>query len=128
MNADKKIDCINYDLIYKGNQKASTTVAAFKFLRQQEFFKKIEKKKLIIWSDTGPHFRCSEVVDYFMNQLSQEKISVSFNFFGDKHGKNSRDQHFSVVSNFLKYESFEKQLTSTYKFKYLMYVLLFYYY
>ncbi|CAF1001902.1 unnamed protein product, partial [Brachionus calyciflorus] len=75
MNADKKIDCINYDLIYKGNQKASTTVAAFKFLRQQEFFKKIEKKKLIIWSDTGPHFRCSEVVDYFMDQLSQEKIS-----------------------------------------------------
>ncbi|CAF0936737.1 unnamed protein product [Brachionus calyciflorus] len=110
-NSEGRIDCINYDLIFKGSQKASTTVQAFKFMRKQEFFKKIEKKNIVIWCDTGPHFRCSEVVDFFFNQLAKEYSSVYLNFFGDKHGKNTRDQHFSVVSNYIKKESLEKKLT-----------------
>ncbi len=38
---------------------------------------------------------------------------VSLNFFCEKHGKNTRDQHFAQVSNFLKRESFEKRLCSS---------------
>ena len=38
---------------------------------------------------------------------------VSFNLFGEKHGKSSRDQHFSVLSVFLKNAQYTKQLTCT---------------
>ena len=36
---------------------------------------------------------------------------MSYNIFGEKHGKNGRDQHFSVVSSFIRQESFLKKLT-----------------
>lgn len=32
------------------------------------------------------------------------------NFFADKHGKNSRDSHFSCISKFVESESLVKQL------------------
>jgi hypothetical protein len=38
---------------------------------------------------------------------------VSVNFFGDKHGKNNRDTHFSNISKFLAAESLQKKLTSS---------------
>lgn len=38
---------------------------------------------------------------------------VSLNFFGDKHGKNNRDAHFSNLSRFVKSESLVKRLESS---------------
>lgn len=35
------------------------------------------------------------------------------NFFGEKHGKSSRDQHFSIISTFLRNAEITKQLKST---------------
>jgi hypothetical protein len=35
------------------------------------------------------------------------------NFFGDKHGKNNRDAHFSNLSRFVQAESLVKRLEST---------------
>ena len=35
------------------------------------------------------------------------------NFFGDKHGKNNRDTHFSVISRFIQAESLVKKIYST---------------
>jgi hypothetical protein len=35
------------------------------------------------------------------------------NFFCEKHGKNSRDTHFSQVSKFLQFESFAKKILSS---------------
>ncbi len=40
-------------------------------------------------------------------------ILVNLNFFVEKHGKNSRDTHFSCVCKFLKNESILKKLNST---------------
>ena len=34
------------------------------------------------------------------------------NFFCERHGKNSRDAHFSNVSRFLKHESYKRRLIS----------------
>jgi len=51
-------------------------------LREQEWFKKNEKKKYIIWADCGKHFRNKDLVGYCM-QLAQEGITVSLNFFGE---------------------------------------------
>ena len=50
---------------------------------------------------------------YLFKELAEDQIKVSFNFFCEKHGKNSRDQHFSVISNFIHQESMIKQLTSS---------------
>ncbi len=38
---------------------------------------------------------------------------MSLNYFCEKHGKNSRDQHFSTVSNFIEQESLVKKLCSS---------------
>jgi len=38
---------------------------------------------------------------------------VSLNFFGDKHGKSSRDTHFSHISRFIHFESLKKRLCSS---------------
>ncbi|CAF0939039.1 unnamed protein product [Brachionus calyciflorus] len=83
------------------------------FLRKQEIFKKIEKKNYTIWTDAGTHFRCAEFLYYLFNELANEKIMVKYNIFGEKHGKNRRDQHFSVISNFVRQASLEKMLCSS---------------
>lgn len=55
--------------------------------------------------------RCGEFAYFLFHELSKEKIFVNWNLFCEKHGKSSRDQHFSVISNFLTQESLEKKLT-----------------
>ncbi len=40
-------------------------------------------------------------------------ISVNLNFFVEKHGKNSRDSHFSCVSSFIKSQSLIKRLETS---------------
>jgi hypothetical protein len=73
-----------------------------RLLRQQSFFKEIEKKNWVVWADCGSHFRCKELSYFLFNELrnAPEQIIVNLNFFGEKHGKNSRDQHFSAISIF----------------------------
>ncbi len=90
-------------------------------MRKKDFYKDIEtigitnedhnKKGLIVWTDTGSHFRCAELAYYFLEELKQEKVSVNWNFFVEKHGKNQRDQHFSSISNFIKMESLIRKLS-----------------
>lgn len=82
-------------------------------MRQLDCFKEIEKKSYIVWCDTGTHFRCFEVLHYLFKELADLEIKVSLNYFCEKHGKNSRDQHFSLISHFLKEESMTKKLTSS---------------
>ena len=50
---------------------------------------------------------------YLFDDLSHEKIRVCYNMFVEHHGKSSRDQHFSILSMFLKQESFLRKLTSS---------------
>ncbi len=50
---------------------------------------------------------------YLFVELASINIKVSLNFFCEKHGKNSRDQHFSVVSNFIQQESMVKKLCTS---------------
>ena len=38
---------------------------------------------------------------------------VNLNFFAEKHGKNARDAHFSIISKFIKAESLTRKLTSS---------------
>lgn len=40
-------------------------------------------------------------------------LKVNLNFFGDKHGKNNRDAHFSNLSRFVHAESLVKRLVSS---------------
>ncbi|RNA12862.1 hypothetical protein BpHYR1_013257, partial [Brachionus plicatilis] len=107
------VECMNIDLVsgLQNTENASEVVKNFRFLKNLDVFKKIERKKYIIWADTGTHFRCSELIDYLFQELSKENIKVCLNFFVEKHGKNSRDQHFTAVTNFVNQESFVKKLS-----------------
>ena len=42
-----------------------------------------------------------------------EGIIVNWNFFGEKHGKNSRDQHFSVLTKHVYDESLTHLISTT---------------
>lgn len=38
---------------------------------------------------------------------------VNLNFFGDKHGKNGRDVHFSSISRYIRNESMRRRIMNT---------------
>ena len=95
------------------NQDAFSVVRAFRLLRNQDFFKVIDQKNFIIWSDCGKHFRCAEFISFLMKELSQSQIHVNLNFFAESHGKNSRDQHFSNISKFIVQAEYKKRLLGT---------------
>ena len=105
-----KIQCLNIDIIsdHEGST-AGDLKRCFKFLMKLDIFKKIQKKNWIIWSDCGTQFRCAEFNYFLFNELADQGISVSMNWFAEKHGKNMRDQHFSVISNILKSAAQEKK-------------------
>ncbi len=117
---NNQIQCINYDCIFNGSNSATAVVYCFRHLRTKEFYKRIEnvilhdltnkKKGLIVWTDTGTHFRCAELAFYLLEELKQERVPVNWNFFVEKHGKNQRDQHFSAISNFISMESLVQKL------------------
>ena len=50
------------------------------------------------------------MVHFLFTELANENIRVNWNLFGEKHGKNARDQHFSAISHFIKCESMVKRL------------------
>lgn len=75
--ANEQIKTINFDLItkcYKGSQDAESAVRAFRALRHQDFFKKIETKEYVIWADCGKHFRNKRFVGFLFNELKMHEI------------------------------------------------------
>ena len=113
----KKIDCIRFDLVADGDKAKFSTdsisaVRAFRFLRNQSFFKEIDKPNYIIWTDCGTHFRCERFVNFMMGEVSQEK-KVSLNFFAPKHGKSNCDKHFAVLTRYFNQNSFKEKLVSS---------------
>jgi hypothetical protein len=113
LDQNDNIRLFNVDIVYDGSQEALSVVRCLRFLRKQSFFKEIEKSSYILWCDTGKHFRCAELAHYFLDELAKEKINVNWNFFGEKHGKNSRDQHFSTVTAYIKQHEFKNKLVSS---------------
>ena len=69
---------------------AFSVVRSLRFIRNQQFFKAIEKKKIIFWLDCGTHFRCAELNHYFFKELASENILVTTNFHCEQHGKSCR--------------------------------------
>ncbi len=77
---------------------------------EQDFFKKIGLKSLILWSDCGLHFRSSACMNFFLKDLPNMGYNTEVNFFVEKHGKSNCDQHFSTITSYLKFASFKKKL------------------
>ena len=76
-------------------------------------FQQLDQNKYIVWTDTGPHFRCAELMHYLFKELAETKIQVCYNLFAECHGKSSRDQHFSSIGFFIKDASNTKKLSTT---------------
>ena len=82
------VNCSNFDLLSEDtSQKANDFINAFRYLRKNSIFKSIEKNKYIIFTDTAKNFRCQEVAHYYLKELADLNIQVSFNVFGEYHGK-----------------------------------------
>ena len=49
-------------------------IRGFRFLRQQNWYKKIDKSKYSICRDAGKSFRCAQTIWYLFKELASEKI------------------------------------------------------
>ena len=79
-------------LLRSTNQDAFVTTTCFDRVLALPVFPK--DRSLIIWADSGRHFRCAESLSHWL----QHPRVVSVNFFEGGHGKSDRDTHFGVVS------------------------------
>ena len=78
-----QIKLINCDIISSDLcDNSASVLRGFRFLREQAFFKEIEKPNYIVWMDCGKHFRNYLVADYLLNELAnKEQIhGLDFNF------------------------------------------------
>lgn len=57
------------------------TVRGFRFLREQEFFKRIEEIDYIVWADCGNHFRNLTFIGYLLKELGREGITGFNNLY-----------------------------------------------
>ena len=72
---ENEIETINFNLIAKDSKQDSEfVVQAFRLLRNQSFFKDIDKKDYIIWSDCVKHFRNKLMSGYLFKELKEQKI------------------------------------------------------
>jgi hypothetical protein len=56
-------------------------------------------KKVHFWNDTGRHFQCGELAHYLLTKVPSEfNVQVTWNFFGEHHGKSIVDGHFGTLS------------------------------
>ncbi len=128
IDKNDEIKLINFDVISSDLiQDAHAAIRGFRLLREQPFFKEIDKKEYIVWCDTGKHFRNNEMLGFLLLELAQQQIhgnifflrfksiikkffSVNLNYFAEKHGKNGRDAHFSNLARFVKSESLVRKL------------------
>lgn len=82
------VNCLTIDILTDDtSQTASDYIKRFRFIRNLQIFKSIEKKNYIIFSDTAKQFRCEEICHFYLIELANEGIRVSFNFFCEYHGK-----------------------------------------
>ncbi len=114
---ENRIDNIRYDLISDNSKTFSTdsisVIRAFRYLRTREFFKKIDTFNYVIWCDCGTHFRNSQILSYFFSELRSQNIKVSLNYFGEHHGKSFCDSHFSIISKYIEFATFKKQIVNS---------------
>jgi hypothetical protein len=104
----KKIKLLNVDVVADVDEISPNAISAIRclrLLRQQDFFKIIDKNEYIFWADCGTHFRCAEFCHFLFDELAESDIRVNLNFFAEKHGKSGRDQHFSALSKYIEQEN-----------------------
>lgn len=66
-------------------------------------FRNLNLKKVHFWNDTGRHFQCGELAHYLLKVVPVEyNIQVTWNFFGEHHGKSIVDGHFGMLSKLIK--------------------------
>jgi len=78
---NNEIKVINFNIITdNGNQDAMLTVQLFRIIRRQAFFKAIDQKKYVIWTDCGKTFRNKLFTGYLFKELKQEKIHGNYTY------------------------------------------------
>ena len=79
LDEQNEIESINFDIISSDlSQDSRAAVRGFRILRDQEFFKRIEKDSYIVWADCGKHFRNNEFVGFLLLELAQKNIHGTY--------------------------------------------------
>jgi hypothetical protein len=72
---NNEIKEINFNLISSNlEQDGLAAVRGFRKLREQEFFKTVDTKDYIVWSDCGPSFRNQVFLGYLFLELKSQNI------------------------------------------------------
>jgi hypothetical protein len=101
--SNQKVQKLHYVVISEIlNHDTDFVISAFQLLFKEDFIKKFQKFEF--FSDCGPHFRNFQLVYFLLESLKFDSV----NFFVEKHGKNSNDSFFSLLSKFkLNFEEFD---------------------
>ena len=77
---------INVDIVSHLSSDAQCVIKCFRFLREQNFFKEIDKPNYTLFVDCGAHFRNQNLTGYLFKELVEleNPIIVNLNFFGEK--------------------------------------------
>ena len=60
-------------------------------------------RKVHFWNDTGRHFQCAELAHFILTCVPFEfNVQVTWNFFGEHHGKSIIDGHFGLLSRLIR--------------------------
>jgi hypothetical protein len=93
-------DILSHDALFASS---CLRVVLKKYLENNNNMGQSKITKVHFWNDTGRHFQCAELAHFLLNKVSFEfGVQVTWNFFGEHHGKNIVDGHFSILSQWIK--------------------------
>jgi hypothetical protein len=73
-----------------------------------------DKPNILLWSDSGPHFKCKDFMYFALHELPvKHNKKVQLNTFMEKHGKNGVDGFFSLIGRWLKDEETRQAINTT---------------
>lgn len=104
---NRKVHHYNIDVLLRStNQDAFAAARCFDEVLARPCF--IKNRPIIVWADSGRHFRCVDFISHLLMHPSGRFLSV--NFLEGGHGKSDRDGHFGVVNGKLEEVSKKQEI------------------
>ena len=91
-------DILSHDALFVSNCVGNVLDNFIKYK-----YRNLNVKKVHFWNDTERHIQCGELAHYLLKFLPVEyNIQVTWNCFGEHHGKSILDGHFVLLSRMIK--------------------------
>jgi hypothetical protein len=86
------------------NHNAHFVITALKAVFDHDFVKNLNLNKITFWMDGVAHFKNGHIAKYLSDVELTTGMDISWNHFGEYHGKSLCDSRFSSITQFIKME------------------------